>query len=456
MRAIKMLVWLAIFAVSIFAEIGWCGEIWPNSESEHPVDETIPVYFQIWKDGVTDSPGRGESISAKIYWREAGSTMWEEVTMAYNTDIVNNDEYTGDIPAPTAEGDIEFYCEALDSTDMMTATGTDQNDVELNETTPGVLHIVDVTEIDVTVTFQVDMTIETVTDVVTVSGSFNSWNTTADTLTDPDMDNIYTVDILFPAGSSPGHEYKFVNSGTYETTPNRILTINDSSPTQILPVAYFEDRDPADYTDIEIMVHFSVDMTDETVTDPYIAGSVFPLVWGWDVGWSDSLRLYDDGAHDDGSSGDGVYGAHIWFPPGSYRNVEYKYTTDGTDNEPLPPFENHTFELGDSTHQFLPMDVFGELEFVRETELPSELSVRISPNPFNSAATITINTQEPGLTDVNIFDIEGRYVATLFNGIMPSGKNTLIWTTRGKQSGIYFLRVNVDEKNHISKLLLMK
>ncbi len=456
MRLFTLIAVIAVFSVSAMAEVGWCGEIWPNSGSERPVGEAIAVYFQIWKDGVTDSPGRGEEIAATLYWREAGTAVWSEIHMDYNTDVGNNDEYTADIPAPTSEGIIEFYCEALDSTDMISSTGTDQNDVALSDSIPGEIDIVDVTEIDVTVTFQVDMSLETVTGAVTVSGSFNGWSPDADTLTDPDMDDIYTADILFSAGSSPGHEYKFVNSGVYESTSNRALTIDDSSPTMVLPVAYFENRDPADYTDIEVMVHFSVDMTAETVTDPYVAGSVFPLVWGWDVGWNDSLRLYDDGLHDDGAAGDGIYGAHIWFPAGSYRMVEYKYTTDGTDNEPLPPFENHSFELGDSPHQFLPIDLFGSLENVDEKFLPEDFAVDIAPNPFNSVSNISVRIPENGNVQLDIFDIHGRLMVNIHDGQLSKGVHSFVWNAFERSSGLYLLRVRAGNSEKIEKIFLVK
>ncbi|RKZ30236.1 hypothetical protein DRQ36_06200, partial [bacterium] len=352
---------LITLAVGAFGAVGWCGNIWPNSGTDQPLGTAIDVYFQIWKDGVTNLSGRGDSIAATLYWRNAGDFVWTELEMDYFGDVGNNDEYMISIPAPTTLGDIEYYCEALDSTDMTTATGQDQNFVDLNESSPGVLHIVDVTAIDVMVTFQVDMSLETVTGAVTLAGTFNSWNPNADTMTDPDIDDIYTIDILFPAGSNPSQTYKFVHDGTFEYISDRTFSIEDDSATQVLPVVYFNDRDPADYTTIDVTVYFSVDMSAETVTDPYIGGSVPPLVWGWDVGWNDTLRLFDDGVHNDGSAGDGIYGAIITFPSGSYRDVEYKYTTDGTDNEPLPPFVNHLFMLGDLADQYLPTDTFGVL-----------------------------------------------------------------------------------------------
>ena len=455
MRIVKMsLVIIALSSVA-FGAVGWCGNIWPNSDTDQPIGDPIYVYFQIWKDGVTDSVGRGDSIAATLYWKEAGAATWNEAEMGYLDDVGNNDEYNAAIPAPTATGDIEYYCEALDSTDMTTATGTDQNSVALNESAPGVLHIVDVTAIDVAVTFQVDMSMEDVVGAVTVGGSFNAWSGDADTLTDPDMDDVYTLSKLFPAGSSPSQEYKFVNGGTWESRGNRAFTIDDSSPTQVIPVVYFDDRDPADYTTSEVTVSFSVDMSGETVTSPYVAGSVFPLRWGWDAGWSDSLILFDDGAHGDGSAADDVYGAQVVFPIGSYRDVEYKYSTDGTDNEPLPAFENHAFSLGDSPSQILPIDTFGVLTGIDEPDRPLDLDISISPNPFNSAVSIDVRLPAETNLDVSIHDIGGRRVSTLFDGHAPMGEMNLTWRAE-LPSGIYLLRVDTPRQTRVEKLFLVR
>ncbi len=455
MKIVKMVFIVLALSSAVFGAVGWCGNIWPNSDTDQPMGATIEVYFQIWKDGVTNSAGRGDSLAATLYWKPAGVMSWHEIEMSYLRDAGNNDEYKGTIPAPTSVGDLNYYCEAFDSTDLSTATGTDQNSVALNDSAPGILHIVDVTSIDVTVTFQVDMTLEDVTGAVAIGGSFNAWSADVDTLDDPDMDDVYSSSIIFPAGSNPHQEYKFVNSGTWETLGNRSFTIDDSSPTQILPVVYFDDRDPADYTTMDVTVRFSVDMSGETVTSPYIAGSVFPLRWGWDAGWSDSLLLYDDGAHDDGTAGDGIYGAYVLFPTGSYRHVEYKYTTDGTDNEPLPAFENHTFTISDLAHQILPIDTFGVLTGIGDGHRPSGFDLSVSPNPFNSAVAIDVELPTETELEVSIYDIGGRRVSTLFNGRAPMGSIELNWSSKSP-SGIYLLRVDTPRQTRVVKIFLVR
>ena len=53
---------------------------------------------------------------------------------------------------------------------------------------------------------------------------------------------LYSVDVLFPAGSDPFVEYKYKKDdcATWESTGNRPLVIDDSAPTQVLPLDAWE------------------------------------------------------------------------------------------------------------------------------------------------------------------------------------------------------------------------
>jgi hypothetical protein len=99
---------------------------------------------------------------------------------------------------------------------------------------------------DVTVTFRVDVEcligVPISPDSVTVAGPFNGWNGTL--MTDGDADNQYTVDILFPAGSTPEQAYKFryhvAGETFWENVADRPLTLNDNVPTMDLGNTFWD------------------------------------------------------------------------------------------------------------------------------------------------------------------------------------------------------------------------
>ena len=470
-RTLFILTILSILVSVSFGAVGWCGNVWPNNDAEITEGEDLSVYFQIWKDGVTDSSATapGEGIYATLYYRVAYDSIWTPAEMVYNTDVGNNDEFVGIIPASilTSGIDIEVYCESFDATDSTTCQGNDQAGNPATSDDPLTYHIISPTAIDVTVHFSVNMnSTDTISEPVSLVGDFTSWGDSPISMTDTDSDGIYECSVLFPAGSARHQEYKYIMGTSpiiWESVPNRSFDIDDTSGgDQYIPMDYWNDA-----TTRPVVVIFSVDMSAETVTDPYIAGSQPPLHWGWDDGWTDNDRIYDDGTHCDQTADDGIYTTAILFPRGTYRYVEYKFTTDGTDNEPLPPFQNHKFTLTDDYDTLVLSTVtFGILDtsYIEDTKLPIAMkSIKVSPNPFNTSTSIefTISQKLSVPAKLDIYDGNGRLIKTLAGDIVAPGRYNFIWDgTNSKNivvpSGTYMYRLENSEFQISGKVTLVK
>ena len=57
---------------------------------------------------------------------------------------------------------------------------------------------------------------------------------------------------------------------------------------------------------------------------------------------------------------------------------------------------------------------------------------------------------------LEIFDVLGRKVATLTDGIAPAGKSEWTWQPEGLPSGLYFCRATLGRTVRVQKLLLQK
>jgi hypothetical protein len=85
----------------------------------------------------------------------------------------------------------------------------------------------------------------------------------------------------------------------------------------------------------------------------------------------------------------------------------------------------------------------------RETEvkpvppvLPFALRLLSSyPNPFNGRTTAVVRASAPGWAALRVFDLLGREVATLHEGVLPAGDHQFPWDTEGLASGTYILRL---------------
>ncbi len=460
MRRIGILLILVSFALVLSAEIGWSGNIWPNSGTFHVPTEDMTVYYQIWKDGVTPGDGQGTDLSAMFYYRLSGESEWDSVEMPYLGEVGNNDEYSVMLSAGTfTTGDVvEFYCEGHDASDDTYSYGTDQNDAgPFTADAPGTYSIGSPLQQDVTVTFQVDLSLVGVEGDVSVAGSFNGWTAGQNLLTDQG-DNIYAGDVLFAEGTTPMIEYKFVNGGTWEgAIANRVLEIDDTNPTMVLDVVYFNDDDPANYTTQDVTVTFNCDVADSVnagavFTTLSICGSVAPLDWDFAA---NTNQLADQG--------DNVWSVDILFPAGSWRNVEYKFARNGMDVE-APAFTNHTMTIDDSGATQVIDVTYGDIgNDAHDGTVPEFQSVNLRnyPNPFNPETTIMFSLAKEQPVELAIYNLKGQKVRTLYRDIAPQGETRVTWhgtdeNDKAVSSGVYLMKLKGGRITASGKVILIK
>ncbi len=85
------------------------------------------------------------------------------------------------------------------------------------------------------------------------------------------------------------------------------------------------------------------------------------------------------------------------------------------------------------------------------------------PNPFNPTTKIKYSipaSQNPSkggtLTQLIVYDLLGRDVATLVNKVQQPGNYEVTFNGSGLASGVYFYRLKAGEFSDTKKLILMK
>ncbi len=82
------------------------------------------------------------------------------------------------------------------------------------------------------------------------------------------------------------------------------------------------------------------------------------------------------------------------------------------------------------------------------------------PNPFNPATQIKFNLTKPAFVRLEVFDLQGRQVATLFEGDCAAGSRVVRWNAAsGDQrvaSGLYFYRLQAGKTAVTRSMLLLK
>lgn len=69
----------------------------------------------------------------------------------------------------------------------------------------------------------------------------------------------------------------------------------------------------------------------------------------------------------------------------------------------------------------------------------------ISPNPFNTSATLSYELKQPENVYLSIYNHLGQLIYQT-KEIQPQGKQQLIWNTEGYADGIYYYRLQVGDK----------
>ena len=77
------------------------------------------------------------------------------------------------------------------------------------------------------------------------------------------------------------------------------------------------------------------------------------------------------------------------------------------------------------------------------------------PNPFNPSSTIQYSIPYACDVQLSIFDLEGREIARLVDGGMPSGMHSIVWNAGDAASGVYFARLQAAGSVATRKLILV-
>ena len=78
------------------------------------------------------------------------------------------------------------------------------------------------------------------------------------------------------------------------------------------------------------------------------------------------------------------------------------------------------------------------------------------PNPFNSSTHIRYSLDRDGFVTLKLYDLKGREVACLTNEKQSAGNHQTVWDAEGEPSGMYLLRLNVDGRKRVTKLILIR
>lgn len=96
-----------------------------------------------------------------------------------------------------------------------------------------------------------------------------------------------------------------------------------------------------------------------------------------------------------------------------------------------------------------------------ETPERHELSLLVWPNPFNPVTTLSFVLKNSGPVSLQIFDLQGRHIRTLMQGIQSAGRHEMVWQAEDENgktvaSGVYLSVLRTEEGETTTKLAVIK
>ncbi len=78
------------------------------------------------------------------------------------------------------------------------------------------------------------------------------------------------------------------------------------------------------------------------------------------------------------------------------------------------------------------------------------------PNPFNPETNIEYSIAKAAVVSLKVYDVLGREVATLFDGMQVAGQHSVTFNAANLASGVYFYKLQAGANSLTKKLVLMK
>ena len=94
---------------------------------------------------------------------------------------------------------------------------------------------------------------------------------------------------------------------------------------------------------------------------------------------------------------------------------------------------------------------------IEKTPIPNEFTINsLFPNPFNPVLHINFDIAWSGVIQLDILDISGSHIETLYSGYLQSDSHELSWHAESMPSGVYLVSLKFGDESLIEKVVLLK
>ncbi len=312
--------------------------------------------------------------------------------------------------------------------------------------------------------------------ITTNNRSGSAWNSTGITGTPFSQNTAYRVDIVGNNSSSTvTYGSNSVAANTYDLFVNDVLVANDL-PKGLLPATtninafrFYGESSTGNVATIALdnivwynFIDAGIPLPVELVAFTAIAhGSVAELNWitatevnnyGFEV---ERKSIPLDPPLQGGSRATGE--------AGGFQKVAF-VEGHGTTNAPQSySYTDNTFTAGAFSYRLKQIDRDGVFQYSNSVEITAALTAddyhlaQNFPNPFNPSTTIRFAVKTPQRVSLNVYNMLGQEVRTLYNQEAEAGVMYAIpFDGSGLSSGVYYYRLRTADHTELKKMVMMK
>ncbi len=125
-------------------------------------------------------------------------------------------------------------------------------------------------------------------------------------------------------------------------------------------------------------------------------------------------------------------------------------------------YTDRNIETGNYNYRLKQIDFNGNFEYFNLSNeviigIPSKYDLSQNyPNPFNPSTTISYEIPVDGAVSLKIFDMSGKEVMSLVDGVKNAGYYSINFNAANLSSGIYFYSLSANDFTSVKKMMLIK
>lgn len=109
---------------------------------------------------------------------------------------------------------------------------------------------------------------------------------------------------------------------------------------------------------------------------------------------------------------------------------------------------------GGVMYDCIKLETGGLITAIHTPENVSDIKLTCFPNPAFESTKISYVANNSEKIRIEIYNIHGKRIETLFNGMAHEGVNNFIWAAKNHPSGTYFCKVSAEKKSYTEKFLV--